>query len=119
MLGGRRWRVSRSPRTMSRETQAGDDENDYKVTRHDPNRLNRFPPRRADIMADPRIIFRRDDDRYIVFWGDDHIGFVRQDGAVWNAVDTTMAHSFIRRTRSLAGRALLNRFKIQLASGEV
>ena len=43
---------------------------------------------------DKRVIFRRDGDRYIVFLGDDRIGFVRRaDNGTWNHVDTTMAHS--------------------------
>src|SRR5437899_2051137 len=54
--------------------------------------------------GDKRVIFRRDDERYIVFLGNDdrslreisqseRIGFVRRSGdGSWNYVDTTMAH---------------------------
>src|ERR1700720_3565951 len=41
-----------------------------------------------------RVVFRRDGDRYVVFLGDDRIGFTRRtDNGTWNHVDTTMAHS--------------------------
>ena len=44
--------------------------------------------------GDKKVIFRRDGERYIVFLGDDRIGFVqRTDNGSWNHVDTTMAHS--------------------------
>ena len=44
--------------------------------------------------GDKRVIFRRDGERYVVFLGDDRIGFVqRTDNGSWNHVDTTMAHS--------------------------
>ena len=46
-----------------------------------------------------KVIFRRDTDRYIVFLGDDRIGFVRRaDNGTWNHVDTTMAHSGYAKT---------------------
>lgn len=65
------------------------------------------------------VRFKKDGDRYIVM-GDDRIGFVRQmDNKMWNAVDTTMAHSMNKDTRTAAGDALLRLFKRQLASGEV
>ena len=38
--------------------------------------------------GDKRVIFRRDGERYIVFLGDDRIGFVqRTDNGSWNHVD--------------------------------
>jgi len=50
--------------------------------------------------GDKRVIFRRDGERYIVFLGDDRIGFVRRaDNGTWNHVDTTMAHSGYAKTR--------------------
>ena len=51
--------------------------------------------------SDKRVIFRRDDDRYIAFLGnDDRIGFVRRsDNGSWKYVDTTMAHSGYAKTR--------------------
>jgi hypothetical protein len=50
--------------------------------------------------GDKRVIFRRDGERYIVFLGDDRIGFVqRTNNGSWNHVDTTMAHSGYAKTR--------------------
>ena len=50
--------------------------------------------------GDKRVIFRRDVDRYIVFLGDDRIGFVRRaDNGIWNHIDTTMAHPGYAKTR--------------------
>jgi hypothetical protein len=67
-----------------------------------------------------KISFKRDGDRYIVWWGDDRIGFVSQmDDKRWNAVDTTMEHSTYRHTRAEAGDALLRLFKRQIASGVI
>ena len=41
--------------------------------------------------GDKRVIFRRDGDRYIVFLGDDRIGFVRRaDNRTWNHVEANM-----------------------------
>ena len=49
------------------------------------------------------VVFRRDGDRYVVFLGDDRIGFVRRaDNGTWNHVDTTIAHSGYARTREKA-----------------
>jgi hypothetical protein len=54
------------------------------------------------------VICRRDGDRYIVFLGDDRIGFVRRaDNGTWNNVDTTMAHSGYAKTRERAGQLFL------------
>ena len=40
---------------------------------------------------DKRVIFRRHGDRYIVFLGDDRIGFVRRaDNGTWNHVEANM-----------------------------
>src|SRR5438067_9387411 len=56
--------------------------------------------------SNKRVIFRRDDERYIVFLGnDDRIGFVlRTDAGSWKYVDTTMAHSGYVKTRDRAGQ---------------
>jgi hypothetical protein len=55
--------------------------------------------------GDKKVIFRRDGERYIVFLGDDRIGFVRRaDNGTWNHVDTTMAHSGYAKTRERAGQ---------------
>ena len=41
--------------------------------------------------GDKKVIFRRDKDRYIVFLGDDRIGFVRRaDNGTWNHVEANM-----------------------------
>lgn len=54
------------------------------------------------------IRMQRDGDRYIVFGreggsGEERIGFVRQDGKWWNAVDTFMdkSHDFPRRADAI------------------
>jgi hypothetical protein len=50
---------------------------------------------------DQRVIFRRDGERYVVFLGDERIGFVRRaDNGTWNHVDTTMAHSGYAKSRA-------------------
>src|SRR6266478_7313906 len=62
--------------------------------------------------GDKRVIFRRDGERYIVFLGDDRIGFVRRaDNGTWNHVDTTMAHSGYAKTRKRAGQLLRRRYE--------
>jgi hypothetical protein len=61
--------------------------------------------------GDKKVIFRRDGDRYIVFLGDDRIGFVRRaDNGTWNHVDTIMAHSGYAKTRVRAGQLLRRRY---------
>jgi hypothetical protein len=69
-------------------------------------------PRKSSVVqATKRVIFRRDGDRYIVFLGDDRIGFVRRaDNGTWNHVDTTMAHSGYAKTRERAGQLLRRRY---------
>ena len=58
------------------------------------------------------MIFRRDGERYIVFLGEDRIGFVRRaDNGSWNHVDTTMAHSGYAKTRERAGQLLRRRYE--------
>jgi hypothetical protein len=67
-----------------------------------------------------RVIFRRDRDRYIVFLGDDRIGFVRRaDNGTWNHVDTTMAHSGYAKTRERAGQLLCRRYERMVRDGEI
>jgi hypothetical protein len=70
---------------------------------------------------DTRVIFRRDDERYIVFLGnDDRIGFVRRaDNGTWNYVDTTMAHSGYAKTRERAGQLLGRRFERMVREGAI
>jgi hypothetical protein len=70
--------------------------------------------------GDKRVIFRRDRDRYIVFLGDDRIGFVRRaDNGTWNHVDTTMAHCGCAKTRERAGQLLLRRYKRMVREGVI
>jgi len=70
--------------------------------------------------GDKRVIFRRDDERYIVFLGDDRIGFVRRaDNGTWNHVDTTMAHSGYAKTRERAGQLLCRRYERMVRDGEI
>jgi len=69
---------------------------------------------------DTRVIFRRDDERYIVFLGDDRIGFVRRaDNGTWNHVDTTMAHSGYAKTRERAGQLLRRRYERMIREGAI
>jgi hypothetical protein len=70
--------------------------------------------------GDKRVIFRRDDERYIVFLGDDRIGFVRRaDNGTWNHVDTTMAHSGYAKTRERAGQLLRRRYERMVRDGVI
>ena len=71
--------------------------------------------------SDKRVIFRRDDERYIVFLGDDdRIGFVRRaDNGTWNYVDTTMAHSGYAKTRERAGQLLRRRYERMVREGSI
>ena len=66
------------------------------------------------------MIFRRDRDRYIVFLGDDRIGFVRRgDNGTWNHVDTTMAHSGYAKARERAGQLLRRRYERMVRDGVI
>jgi hypothetical protein len=71
--------------------------------------------------SDKRVIFRRDDERYIAFLGDDNrIGFVRRaDNGTWNYVDTTMAHSGYAKTRERAGQLLRRRYERMVREGSI
>ena len=70
-------------------------------------------------LGDKRVIFRRDGERYIVFLGDDRIGFVRRaDNGTWNHVDTTMAHSGYAKTRERSGQ-LLCRYERMVREGVI
>ena len=67
-----------------------------------------------------RVVFRRDRDRYIVFLGDDRIGFVRRaDNGTWNHVDTTMAHSGYAKTRERSGQLLRRRYERMVREGVI
>ena len=70
--------------------------------------------------VDKKVIFRRDGERYIVFLGDDRIGFVRRaDNGSWNHVDTTMAHSGYAKTRERAGQLLRRRYERMVREGSI
>jgi hypothetical protein len=71
--------------------------------------------------SEKRVIFRRDDERYIAFLGNDHrIGFVRRaDIGTWNYVDTTMAHSGYAKTRGKAGQLLRRRYERMVREGSI
>jgi hypothetical protein len=71
--------------------------------------------------SDKRVIFRRDDERYIAFLGNDHrIGFVRRaDYGTWNFVDTTMAHSGYAKTRGKAGQLFRRRYERMVREGSI
>jgi hypothetical protein len=70
--------------------------------------------------GDKKVIFRRDRDRYVVFLGEDRIGFVRRaDNGTWNHVDTTMAHSGYAKTRERAGQLLCRRYERMVRNGEI
>ena len=72
------------------------------------------------LSGNQRVIFRRDRDRYIVFFGDDRIGFVRRaDNGTWNHVDTTMAHSGYAKTRERAGQLLRRRYERMVREGSI
>jgi hypothetical protein len=69
---------------------------------------------------DKRVIFRRDGERYIVFLGDERIGFVRRaDNGTWNHVDTTMAHSGYAKTQERAGQLLRRRYERIVRDGQI
>jgi len=70
--------------------------------------------------GDKKVIFRRDGERYVVFLGDDRIGFVRRaDNGTWNHVDTTMAHSGYAKTRERAGQLLRRRYERMVREGSI
>jgi hypothetical protein len=71
--------------------------------------------------SEKRVIFRRDDERYIAFLENDHrIGFVRRaDNGTWNFVDTTMAHSGYAKTRERAGQLLRRRYQRMVREGSI
>ena len=70
--------------------------------------------------GDKRVIFRRDGERYVVFLGDDRVGFVRRaDNGTWNHVDTTLAHSGHAKTRERAGQLLRRRYERMVREGVI
>jgi LmbE family N-acetylglucosaminyl deacetylase len=73
------------------------------------------------LAAAASLSYRRDGDRYLVYLGDDRIGFVRYapDRRRWNAVDTTMAYIRWFDTRAAAGKALHRRFTKMMQGGRL
>jgi hypothetical protein len=70
--------------------------------------------------SEKKVLFRREGERYIVFLGDNRIGFVRRaDNGTWNHVDTTMAHSGYAKTRERAGQLLCRRYERMFREGEI
>jgi DNA-binding MarR family transcriptional regulator len=65
--------------------------------------------------------YRRDDDRYLVYLGDDRIGFVRYapDKRRWKAIDTTNVVLRWFDTRDAAGKALHRRFMKMMRDGQL
>jgi hypothetical protein len=71
-------------------------------------------------LGDKKVIFRRDGERYIVFLGQDRIGFVRRaDNGTWNHVDMTMAHPGYAKTRERAGQLLRRRYERMVREGVI
>lgn len=64
-------------------------------------------------MAEPagKITYRRQigGDGYLVFEGEERIGWVQQDGAGWRATDNHHLSAGKHSTRAAAGKALIRR----------
>jgi hypothetical protein len=72
----------------------------------------------SKLGAEPKIKFKRDGERYIVFLGDDRIGFVRKTASyAWNAADTFMEKSVNRVTRIAAAAWLRREFQRAVREG--
>jgi hypothetical protein len=88
--------------------------------RFEPDRVRVTDAGRKALTAAAKepITYRRDDDRYIVYFGEDRLGLVRREVAPdgyapdgrWKAVDTRMAWTRWFETRGAAGQALLRRY---------
>jgi hypothetical protein len=77
-----------------------------------PDRTRVTAAGRGALTDQASLSYRRDHDRYLVYLGDDRIGFIRYSPANrrWNAADTTMSYSRWFDTRDTAGKALHRRF---------
>lgn len=74
----------------------------------------------AKIGAEPKVAFKRDGERYIVYLGDDRIGFVaQQEDERWNAVDTLMAKTATTITRRAAADWLGREYKRAVREGKI
>lgn len=67
-------------------------------------------PTQAAALLPIRFVRYPDDPRYIVFLGDDRIGFVVKGGARWSATDTYMVPARSHATRAKAAKYLRRRF---------
>jgi hypothetical protein len=86
-----------------------------------PDRIRITAAGRSALTQQASLSYRRDGDRYLVYSGDDRIGFVRYapDKRRWNAVDTTMSYVCWFDTRYAAGKALHRRFTKMMQGGRL
>jgi hypothetical protein len=86
-----------------------------------PDRIKITAAGRSALTGQASLSYRRDDDRYLVYLGDDRIGFVRYapDKRRWKAVNTTMSYSRWFDTRDAAGKALHRRFTKMTREGRL
>ena len=86
-----------------------------------PDRIRITTAGRGALTDQASLSYRRDDDRYLVYLGDERIGFVRYapDKRRWNAVDTTMSYIRWFDTRDAAGKALHRRFTKMTREGQL
>jgi rhodanese-related sulfurtransferase len=86
-----------------------------------PDRIRITAPGRGALNDQASLRYRRDDDRYLVYLGDDRIGFVRYapDKRRWNAADATMSYIRWVDTRDAAGKALHRRFVKMMRDGRL
>jgi hypothetical protein len=89
--------------------------------RFDPDRICITDAGKKALAASATLSYRRGDDRYIVYLGEDRIGFVRyaRSRRRWNAADTTMSYSRWFDTRNAAGKALHRRFTRMMRDGQL
>jgi hypothetical protein len=93
----------------------------YDAPEGGPDRLRVTAATRSALTHRAALRYRRDDDRYLVYLGDDRIGFVRYSPANrrWNAADTMMSYSRWFDTRDAAGKALHHRFMKMMRDGRL
>jgi hypothetical protein len=70
-------------------------------------------------MTDGMPRFKRDGERYIVYLGDDRIGFARRHRTTWNAVDSTMSKTRDFASRDKAAAWLVREFRRAVKAGEI
>jgi hypothetical protein len=86
-----------------------------------PDRIRITTAGRTALTHQAAMRYRRDDDRYLVYLGDDRIGFIRYSPANrrWNAADTTMSYARWFDTRDATGKALHRRFTKMTREGRL